>query len=160
MIKILKERSGSGYVRACVMILVLSIILSAVFFYAETVKQIQVCRENMQLILDRYVLRHSVEIYAAVKRGSNVLTEDIQSEIVKDLCETELSLTDTGTELLSADENGQPAGRMSYPKLTVTEENLLCLRADCVLTIPVLFAGEKLTDMRIPLHAESRFVRK
>ena len=60
MKKLLLNNKGGGYITACLITIVIAMILSAVFFYAQCMTIIQATRDNTELVLESFIMKNSV----------------------------------------------------------------------------------------------------
>ena len=147
-------RAGAGYIPACCAVLAFLCVFSFVLSYFSLLSGIRANKENMQRALDSFVTKTSKDLYAHVKRGNADLEdgswdEDFWAYLAQ-------------SELAAVREEGGTKWTLSLPKLSLADEaeEVLCLRADYVLTVPVPFGGITLGSMDIPLSVEAHFLAR
>lgn len=165
----ISDKTGGGYVSVCVGVLAFVTLFAFFLSYFSTLSGIRANRENMQRVLDSFVTRTSKDIYARVKRGNAGLLDGEWDERFWDwLSVSELGIrtqaqTQTGNRTLEArGEDGTLKWVMTAPALSFAEgnEDVLRLRADYVLTVPVPFGGILLGNMDVPVSVEAHFLPK
>ena len=153
------NKRGSSYFQPVVVILVIAMILSVVFFYATTKSTIETTRDNTKRVLDSYVMKNSIEIYNSIKQG-NDFTEAIENSFYISSVSEELSL-DYGTGYLyTVDANGDIVYRMTHPDVTYKVDNTLQLKASYDLQMPVWFAGQIIYWFTVPVTVSSSLTLK
>ena len=155
----IKNRRGGSYITVCVVVLVISMILSAVLFYADTMTVIETNRENTRRVLDSYVMKNSVDIYNSIKQGHD-FTEDIENIFYVSSVSEELSLDLSAGYLYSVGGDGETVYRMTKPEVSFTVDRTLKLKADYDILIPVRFAGRTIYWMTVPVEVGSSLTLK
>ena len=150
MKKLLLNNNGGGYITACVITIVIAMILSAVFFYAQCMTIIQTTRDNTELVLESFIMKNSVLIYDSIKQGHD-LTEYFDENIYISEISSRFSLDIRGNSLYNYDEEGKLIYAMTNPYVTYKVDNALKLKASYTVMIPVQFAGRRLFYLRVPL---------
>ncbi len=161
-------RAGAGYVAACCAILAFLCVFSFILSYFSLLSGIRANRENMQRALDSFVTKTSKDLYAHVKRGNADLADGSwDADFWTYLAQSELAAVREGDRLTAYAEdgnrlNGGTKWTLSLPRLSLADgsEEVLCLRADYVLTVPVLFGGIHLGNVDIPLSVEAHFLAR
>ena len=148
--KILKDKRGGGYITTCVIILVIAMILSAVLFYAECMTIIQTTVENTERILESFIMKNSIEIYQSIKQGHD-FTEDFDENYYISSTSSELSLDYGSGYLYNYGTDGEVVYKMTNPQVSYKVDKSLKLKAEYELMIPVVFAGDEIFDLVIPL---------
>ena len=70
MMKILKSKKGEGtYIYLCVLILVISMLLSVLILYMGLLSQVQIQKRDMKHKLDGYISDYATIAFNAVKQG-------------------------------------------------------------------------------------------
>lgn len=70
MMKILKSKKGEGtYIYLCVLILVISMLLSVLILYMGLCAQVQIQKRDMKHKLDGYISDYAIVAFNAVKQG-------------------------------------------------------------------------------------------
>ena len=156
-------RAGAGYIPACCAVLAFLCVFSFVLSYFSLLSGIRANKENMQRALDSFVTKTSKDLYAHVKRGNADLEDGSWDEdFWAYLAQSELAAVREGDRLTAYAEEGGTKWTLSLPKLSLADEaeEVLCLRADYVLTVPVPFGGITLGSMDIPLSVEAHFLAR
>lgn len=148
--KHLKNKRGSGYFTPCVITLVIAMIFSVVLFYAQCMTIIQTTRSDTERVLESFIMKNSIEIYQSIKQGHD-FTEDFDEKFYISETSSELSLDKSSGYLYNYGEDGTIVYRMTNPNVTCKVDRSLKLRAEYELMIPVVFAGERIFDLKIPL---------
>ena len=160
-----KEKNGvrgSGHLGTVFFLWIFLVLFSFLLFCWQAYAGIRANRENVQRALDGFVTRHSVELYAMIKRGS-AETKAWDDELWELMAEDELRVLPDGNGYASAyDSEGKKKWTMSVPVLSASGngETGILLRADYVFCVNVPFAGGLLGRLSVPLKAESRFLPK
>ena len=72
--KILKSKKGEGtYIYLCVLILVISMLLSVLILYMGLCAQVQIQKRDMKHKLDGYISDYATVAFNAVKQGEAVV---------------------------------------------------------------------------------------
>ncbi len=156
---LLKNKRGNSYIMPCAVVIILSMILSAVLFYATAKSTVETTRDNTRRVLDSYVMKHSIDIYNNIKQG-NDFTEDIENSFYISAVSSELSLDLSTGYMYTVDENGAIVYRMTNPDVTYKVDNTLQLKASYDLEMPVWFAGKIIYWLTIPVTVSSSLTLK
>ena len=150
MKKHLLNDKGAGYITACVITIAIIMILNMVFFYAQGMTIVQTTRDNVELVLESFIIENAVQIYDSIKQGHD-LTESFDGNLLASQISSRFSLDFTANTLYSRDKNGRILYAMTAPEVTYKVDKALKLKASYTIAIPVQFAGKRLFFMRIPL---------
>ena len=157
MKKLLKDTRGGGYFTPCVITIVIAMILSAVLFYAQCMTIIQTTRADTERVLESFIMKNSIDIYNSIKQGHD-FTEDFDESFYISQTSSELSLDYSQNRLYNHGADGEIIYSMTCPAVTFKsgqdqgdELQALKLKADYTVMIPVIFAGEHIFDLQIPL---------
>ena len=150
MKKLLLNDKGGGYITACVIILVIAMILSAVLFYAQCMTILQTTRDNTELVLESFIIQNSILIYDSIKQGHD-LTEYFDENDYLSEISSRFSLDLQGSALYSYGEEGELIYAMTNPYVTYKVDKALKLKASYTVMIPVTFAGKRLFFLRVPM---------
>lgn len=152
--QILKSKKGESYVPVCVLILVIVMIFSGIFVYASAVSVIDTSRENSKVVLDSFVTQNATRIYDSIKQG-NDYTESVNAEEFTDaLCDF-CTLDETASELYSYDSEGNLTYSLTKPILSFRQENQLEIVVRYTISIPIIFAGQKIDTANVPVEIVS-----
>jgi hypothetical protein len=150
MKKRLLNNKGGGFITACVITIVIAMIFSAVFFYAQCMTIIQTTRDNTELVLESFIMDNSVLIYDSIKQGHDLTEYFDENQYISEIS-SRFSLDIHGNSLYNYDEEGELIYAMTNPYVTYKVDKALKLKASYTVMIPVRFAGEKLFYLRVPL---------
>lgn len=148
------DRKGTAYIRTCVLVLVICMVLSAMLFYTTALTSASAAKKNVKRILDGYVMRNSVEIYSSIKQGNDYL-ENTDSGYFVSLITDELDLKTEGRYLVYRDPDSSEIIRMSRPQVSFTRQNSLDIEASFDVYMPVRFAGTELFTLTVPVTVRS-----
>ncbi|MGN0492191.1 MAG: hypothetical protein ACI4F7_00960, partial [Acutalibacteraceae bacterium] len=70
------------------------------------------------------------------------------------------SLDLSGNLLYSYDEDGNELYRLTKPRIVFTEDYSLKIAAEYSMTVPLYFAGVRVTEVTVPIRVESKFKDK
>ena len=157
--KVILNRNGDGYIFPCVMIVVLSMILSAVIFYANTVSLVRITKENSKIVLDSFVIKNSILIYNSIKQGDDnteVLDENLYLENLCEYC----TLYNFGNMLYAYNDDGSVKYKMTIPTITFREDNTLKIQLNYTIYVPIQFDNNILGYAAIPMNVISSFSEK
>ncbi len=163
---ILKNDRGGGYFTPCVITIVIAMILSAVLFYAQCMTIIQTTRADTERVLESFIMKNSIDIYNSIKQGHD-FTESFDENFYVSQTSSELSLDSDGDRLYNYGADGEIVYAMTCPHVTYKcrqefgdELQALKLKASYTVMIPVIFAGNHLFDLEIPLTVTRSFTLK
>ena len=150
MKKHLLNNKGGGFITACVITIVIAMIFSAVFFYAQCMTIIQTTRDNTELVLESFIMDNSVLIYDSIKQGHDLTEYFDENQYISEIS-SRFSLDIHGNSLYNYDEEGELIYAMTNPYVTYKVDKALKLKASYTVMIPVQFAGKRLFYLRVPL---------
>lgn len=150
------NQKGISHIQTAVIVLVLSMILSAILSYAGMMTILKTARDNAELALDSFVTMNSVEIYDTLKNGGDY-TDSLDEAVFQDQIFSIYQLEVSGDTLYARNEEGELIYTMAVPTVDFVFENTLKLRADYIVTIPVIFAGRHITDLQITQKVTSYY---
>lgn len=150
MKKLLKDTRGGGYFTPCVITIVIAMILSAVLFYAQCMTIIQTTRADTERVLESFIMKNSIDIYNSIKQGHD-FTEDFDENFYISQTSSELSLDSSKNRLYNYGADGEIVYSMTNPNVTYNVDKALKLKASYTVMIPVIFAGEHIFDLEIPI---------
>ena len=150
MKKLLKDTRGGGYFTPCVITIVIAMILSAVLFYAQCMTIIQTTRADTERVLESFIMKNSIDIYNSIKQGHD-FTEDFDENFYISQTSSELSLDSSKNRLYNYGADGEIVYSMTNPNVTYKVDKALKLKVSYTVMIPVIFAGEHIFDLEIPI---------
>ena len=152
----MKNKRGDGYIPACVMIVILCMLIAVFMTFASAVNMIRITERNARIVLDSFVMKNSIEIYNSLKNGNDYTESVDNSEYISGFSSYN-SLDLSGNLLYSYDEDGNELYRLTKPRIMYTQENSLKIAAEYSMTVPLYFAGVKVTEVTVPIRVESKF---
>lgn len=155
----LKNKRGDGYFQACVMILILCMLIAVCLTFVTTVNTIRVVERNVRIVLDSFVMENSIIIYDSIKNGHDFTEAVDVSQFRIKLAEYN-DLAQSGRYYYHYDTDGHLDYQISAPYLSMTQTNSLKIAANYTITIPLYFAGVKVTQVSIPVTVESKWTDK
>jgi len=86
----LLNKKGMSYVYVCVIILILSMLISLIFSYASLMTITSRAKDNSQRVLDGFCIEKAIEINKSIKNGnkymiSNEYTDVFMTSVSKEL---------------------------------------------------------------------------
>jgi len=147
------------YVKAAVLILMICMVFSVVLTYASLMAMVSKTKEDTKRVLDSFIIENAQEIYNSVKNGNHQAAATYSERLRIRLTE-ELGLSRAGNTLRHRDSNS--AILFSYDNSLTAQitGGVLELKTSFDLVFPIEFAGETLSDLRIPLEVKSLYVVK
>ena len=155
----LKNKHGDGYIQACVMILILCMLIAVCLTFVTTVNTIRVVERNARIVLDSFVMENSLIIYDSIKNGHD-FTEAVDVSQYRSKLAAYSDMVKSGSYYYHYDADGDLDYRISTPYLSMTQTNSLKIAASYTITIPLYFAGVKVTQVSIPVTVESKWTDK
>ena len=95
-------------------------------------------------------MKNSIDIYNSIKQGHD-FTEDFDENFYISQTSSELSLDSSKNRLYNYGADGEIVYSMTNPNVTYKVDKALKLKASYTVMIPVIFAGENIFDLEIPL---------
>lgn len=155
----LKNERGDGYIQACVMILILCMLIAVCLTFVTTVNTIRVVERNTRIVLDSFVMENSIIIYDSIKNGHD-FTEAVDVSQFRIKLADYNDLTKSEAYYYHYAPDGSLDYRITTPVLSMTQTNSLKIAANYTITIPIYFAGVKVTQVSIPVTVESKWTDK
>ena len=143
-----RNKRGEGYVRVCVMIIAICMILSVFVAFASTVNVIRLVQNNSKTVLENFVIKNSIEIYRSIKQGKNNTAEIDSDEFISDLMRF-CTFEEVGDFLYHNDANGNTDYFLSMPTVSISDKKLR-LTAGFTLYVPIYFNGVHISTVIIP----------
>ncbi len=155
----MRKKSGEGCIEICILVIAFSIILSVMITFVTTVGVIKQTKRNTRLVLDSFIMKNTVSIYDSVKNG-NDYTESIDNEgYIDRLCSFVVLVKENGI-LCKYDENGEKQYWLTEPELNFTEEKSMKIKVGYTITVPMFFAGIRVSYVNIPIEVVSTYNNK
>lgn len=155
----LKNRCGEGYIAICVAVVILCMLISVFITFASAVNIVKQTERNSRVVLDSFVMKNSIAIYNSVKQGTDLTSAVNSNEYISDFSLYN-SLDLYGNMMYCYDENGNEMYRLTKPTVSFIQDSHLKIQAQYTITIPLYFAGVKVSEAVIPLTVVSRFNEK
>ena len=125
--------------------------------YAQCMTIIQTTRADTERVLESFIMKNSIDIYNSIKQGHD-FTEDFDENFYISQTSSELSLDSSKNRLYNYGADGESVYSMTSPRVTYKcrresgdELQALKLKASYTVMIPVIFAGEHIFDLEIPI---------
>ena len=110
-------------------------------------------------MLESFIMKNSIEIYQSIKQGHD-FTEDFDENYYISSTSSELSLDSGSGYLYNYSTDGDVVYKMTNPQVSFKTDKSLKLKADYMLMIPVVFAGDEMFDLIIPLSVTKSLTLK
>ena len=146
----LKNKRGEGYVKVCVLIIVICMILSVFVTFASAVNVVRLTERNSKTVLESYLMKNSIEIYDSIKQGNNdadSLNANVYISDLSDFC----TFVKVGNYYYHRDENGRTEYYISKPTVGFTKTGKLRLYVSYNLYVPIYFDNVKISTAKIPI---------
>ena len=150
---------GMAYIKTAAIILVISMLLSVMLFYAFAMSTVSRIRDDTQRVLDSFCIEKSIEIYSSIKNGNKQMASRIYTAEFMTRLVTELGITRSGNNAFYS-KDGNIIFRYNAPLTANLIDDTLNLTMDYEIVIPVSFAGKTLVDLRIEQRVQSTFILK
>lgn len=157
--KAIRNKRGEGYITICVAVIILCMLISIFVTFASAVNIIKQTERNSRVVLDSYVMKNSIVIYNSIKQGNDVTASLNQNEYIFSFSSFN-SLDIRGNMLYSYDEDGNEQYRLTKPTVSFIQDKHLKIQVQYTITIPLYFAGIKVSEAIVPMTAVSRFDEK
>ncbi len=149
---LLKSKRGVSYPLTCVVVMVISMMLSVWMEYAMLMQDLSAQKAETRLKLEEVLTQYAIEHYEELKQGNESVPLD-QAEIQAAVWET-VGLDGNGERL---DEDGYG---MRDAELHFTEGGGWSLRFSYLLTLPVQWNGVRYTDLTLPVTVTGTYLMK
>lgn len=154
---ILKNEKGSGYVSTAVCLFFATAIFALVLTFSEALGALRVIYESSKRALDSCVIDNATIIYDSIKQGHNRATS-IEGTLFEERFIIETGGARESGNIVKTEKNGSVIWSVEDTEISFETENVLRLRADYTVKVP-LRIGELLSfDIEIPITVKSRYV--
>ena len=151
--KILKSKKGEGtYIYLCVLILVISMLLSVLILYMGLCAQVQIQKRDMKHKLDGYISDYATVAFNAVKQGE-AYEVYVDYESLANGCLPSLGFTQSDSVY-----------RYDNGKCTLVEPEVKILRGEgfgitlhYTAVFPIVWNGKTYGDLSIPVTVSSYY---
>ena len=156
----LKNKRGEGYVKVCVLVIVICMILSVFVTFASAVNVVRLTERNSKTVLESYLMKNSIEIYNSIKQGNNDADALNASMYISDLAEF-CTFVKVGNYYYHRDANGRTEYYISKPTVGFTQTGKLRLYVSYRLYVPIYFDNIRIRTAQIlitvKIDLEERF---
>lgn len=150
----LRNKRGEMYLWACIIVIILSMILSVVLYYSLATTLAQAQRKGAIQALDEYTQHNAIDIFESIKQH-NDKTDTLDSELyISTLC-TAQSLEVDGDTLVAKSADGSRRYVVSDVTVSYTVENTTKIHVSYVLTLPLNLLGRAVW-VDIPITISTR----
>lgn len=157
--KMIRSRRGEGYITICAAVVILCMLISIFVTFVSAVNIIRQTERNSRVVLDSYVMTNSIAIYDAIKQGGDYTGALDADEYISEFSFFN-SLDFRGNLMYYSDENGNDLYRLTKPTISFVKDHHLKIQVKYTITIPMYFAGVKVTEVSVPITVLSRFDEK
>ena len=158
-----KDKRGISYVKAAVIVMAFAMLAAVVMFYVNTMALIRYTKNNIEIVLDSFLVKNSIAIYDSIKQGNS---DTVRRELVEStdfdalfLNQFESAVEEYGSIVKYEGDSEKEIYRITMPVVSLTDSNLK-LQADYEIQIPVSFVGVVIFTIRTPITVESNYVAK
>lgn len=155
----LKSKDGFSYVLTCVVIICIALFIFSVMQYGYIYHVAREQQESVQLKLDCYVTKQSIEYYDALKQGESYEDYIDKAKLVSGAY-TLLGFPQIITLEYRVPVDNKVVYTMSRPKIYALTNGSVGLYVQYELTIPFELFGRKIADIRVPVEMVSRMTEK
>ncbi len=144
---------GESYIYVCVIVLVISMLVSIVIMYMGLMAQVQLQKKDIEYKLDSYISEYAVEMHDSIKQGDNYALNfnwtEFEDGVYSALGFT--SIYDTEYQYPNIDCS------MSRPTVTVLRGNGFGVKIEYIASYPIQWNGRTYTELRIPITVTSYY---
>ena len=144
------NKRGTGYVPTCLFIIIFCMILSVLIVFAGAVGVVNLMKRNSKTVLENYLTQNAIEIYDAVKRGTNE-ADAVDAEKYVSALASFCTFEKNGNEYYHKNDEGETEYYITEPTVGFTEDGRLRIYASYVLYIPIRFDSVQVTTARVPV---------
>lgn len=153
MMKILKSKKGEGtYIYLCVLILVISMLLSVLVLYMGLCAQVQIQKRDMKHKLDGYISDYATIAFNAVKQGE-AYEIYVDYENLANGCLPSLGFTQS--DLVYRYDNG--ICTLVEPEVKVLRGEGFGITLHYTAVFPIVWNGKTYGDLSIPVTVSSYY---
>ena len=143
-----KNKRGNGYLATCVTVLAVFMFLSVFTTMWSSIAIVNANIDNAGRVFDSYIQTNEIAIYNSLKNGNNAIYS-IDPDVYVDMSKHELCLQ--GESTLISYRGSDTAYEMTIPQLSFTEDDILRLRAQYQIKLPLVFFGYKVAEANVPV---------
>lgn len=153
MMKILKSKKGEGtYIYLCVLILVVSMLLSVLILYMGLCAQVQIQKRDMKHKLDGYISDYATVAFNAVKQGE-AYEIYVDYENLANGCLPSLGFTQSDS--VYRYDNGNCT--LVEPEVKVLRGEGFGITLHYTAVFPIVWNGKTYGDLSIPVTVSSYY---
>lgn len=153
MMKILKSKKGEGtYIYLCVLILVISMLLSVLILYMGLCAQVQIQKRDMKHKLDGYISDYATVAFNAVKQGE-AYEIYVDYENLANGCLPSLGFTQSDS--VYRYDNGNCT--LVEPEVKVLRGEGFGITLHYTAVFPIVWNGKTYGDLLIPVTVSSYY---
>lgn len=153
MMKILKSKKGEGtYIYLCVLILVISMLLSVLVLYMGLCAQVQIQKRDMKHKLDGYISDYATVAFNAVKQGE-AYEVYVDYENLANGCLPSLGFTQSDS--VYRYDNGNCT--LVEPEVKVLRGEGFGITLHYTAVFPIVWNGKTYGDLSIPVAVSSYY---
>ena len=153
MMKILKSKKGEGtYIYLCVLILVISMLLSVLILYMGLLSQVQIQKRDMKHKLDGYISDYATVAFNAVKQGE-AYEIYVDYENLATGCLPSLGFTQSDS--VYRYDNGNCT--LVEPEVKVLRGEGFGITLHYAAVFPIVWNGKTYGDLSIPVTVSSYY---
>lgn len=151
--KILKSKKGEGtYIYLCVLILVISMLLSVLILYMGLCAQVQIQKRDMKHKLDGYISDYATVAFNAVKQGE-AYEVYVDYESLANGCLPSLGFTQSDS--VYRYDNGNCT--LVEPEVKVLRGEGFGITLHYTVVFPIVWNGKTYGDLSIPVTVSSYY---
>ena len=153
MMKILKSKKGEGtYIYLCVLILVISMLLSVLILYMGLLSQVQIQKRDMKHKLDGYISDYATVAFNAVKQGE-AYEIYVDYESLANGCLPSLGFTQSDSVYRYDNRNCT----LVEPEVKVLRGEGFGITLHYTAVFPIVWNGKTYGDFSIPVTVSSYY---
>lgn len=153
MMKILKSKKGEGtYIYLCVLILVISMLLSVLILYMGLCAQVQIQKRDMKHKLDGYISDYATVAFNAVKQGE-AYEIYVDYENLANGCLPSLGFTQSDSVYRYDNGNCTLIG----PEVKILRGEGFGITLHYTAVFPIVWNGKTYGDLSIPVTVSSYY---
>lgn len=153
MMKILKSKKGEGtYIYLCVLILVISMLLSVLILYMGLCAQVQIQKRDMKHKLDGYISDYATVAFNAVKQGESYEIY-VDYENLANGCLPSLGFTQSDS--VYRYDNGNCT--LVEPEVKILRGEGFGITLHYTAVFPIVWNGKTYGDLSIPVTVSSYY---
>ena len=152
--KILKSKKGEGtYIYLCVLILVISMLLSVLILYMGLLSQVQIQKRDVKTKLDSVISEYATEMFGAIKQGAPSEQYIDYDGLVRKTYAKLGFPSDTVTEY--AYPNGNCV--MMRPQVTALKGDGFGITVRYTVVFPIKWNGNTYKSLEVPITVSSYY---